>query len=848
MNPDSPRALEPRSLSARLRPWLFVLLAVVVSMGITLALRPIFGPRAFIIAFPAVIIVALFVGVTHAMFTAVGCVLWVLVSQLYHPPPLPADVAAIASFLALSFLLATLCGLARTRARQAGAQQALQPRGDGHTSLPRTALVNWLTASMYAAVVLPATFFVGASWYAYERATDQASLEVERANRMADQLLQNSFRTNLAALDRLKALVGTTPDFALKMREKELHEHLVELAAGRADTQAIWIWGANGRAVATNRFYPVPQDTVITDREYFRVHQRGEIGLYISDILFGRISNEHFFNISARRNYADGTFGGIVSVSMYPSFFANTYATMARDMKDLTITLAREDGKILARWPSSSPLEGKAAVMSNEAMQAIAGKAATGMFSHISPVDGEKRLVSFRKVGPWPLYVYAGLSYREILTDWYRDVLVLAGFTLTTAIGLIYVSWVALRLTRREQLAQVELQSENARRLQAEDALLQAQKLEALGQITGGVAHDVNNLLMVIGTNTHVHRMMQPHLPADNAQLAAIDRSVAAGAKLTRQLLSFSRKQTVAPEVIHLQTQLLGLLDLVRTSLGGGIELTMDVAADTRLVVLDLVELELALINLALNARDAMQQGEVRITACNGRVGDIPAAPTQECVVVRFSDKGAGVSPDNIERLFEPFFTTKPPGKGTGLGLSQVYGFCVQAGGTARIESTLGEGTCVSMYFPVALEAGHTPKPVQPLAVPRKLSGHVLLVEDNEEVGTSTMALLKSLGLTAYRVASADEAKNLLHEAPVGHFDAVLSDIFMPGTLDGIDLALRLQRDAPDLPVILMTGYAAEEHKAVAAGLRVLSKPFSPDLLADALGRVLTKLATAAKS
>jgi signal transduction histidine kinase len=428
-----------------------------------------------------------------------------------------------------------------------------------------------------------------------------------------------------------------------------------------------------------------------------------------------------------------------------------------------------------------------------------------------------------------------------VLAAWQRRTALLAAFTFPTAMALIYIAWVALRRTRRELAAVRELQREIEHRARAENALRQVQKLEALGRLTGGVAHDFNNLLMIISNNLHLLRRLEPTLE-ESRQLAAMARAVASGERLTRQLLAFARRQPLHPEVLSLQDRLPALLALVAPTLGPRIEGQCTVDPDTPAVEVDAAELELAVINLAVNAKDAMPDGgRFRLSArrAQPREADVPG----DFVVISVADSGVGIDPEVMERVFEPFFTTKPHGRGTGLGLSQVYGLCTQAGGTARIESTPGRGTEVKLFLP-AVDAVESASPVTVPSAHAVLRCSVLLVEDNEDLAGATMALLEAAGCRV-QWASSGDAACVLVESGTAHFDVVVSDMAMPGKLDGLGLAEYLDEHHPDLPVVLMTGYASQLHEASARGFTVLSKPCPPEGLIAAVrgalrrGRVL---------
>ena len=320
-------------------------------------------------------------------------------------------------------------------------------------------------------------------------------------------------------------------------------------------------------------------------------------------------------------------------------------------------------------------------------------------------------------------------------------------------------------------------------------------------------------------------------------QLAAISRAVKSGVRLTRQLLSFSRKQALKPEVVVLQQWLPAVGDLLRTTIGRAIELEIEIAPQIAAIQVDPTELELALINIAVNAKHAMPSGgTLRICAARSRRAGA-------MVVIAVSDSGTGIAPDVLDKVFDPFFSTKQPGEGSGLGLSQVYGLCAQAGGSATIASTVGRGTTVTLQLPAVAVPAPVLPPVAP-PQPARLRGHVLLVEDNEQVADGIVALLRSAGLEVSRAVDADAGLAL---GLAGAFDVVLSDIAMPGAMSGIDLALRLRQAKPSLPVLLMTGYSARIHEAAAAGLRVLSKPTEPSVLLAEIGVALRRVQAAGK-
>lgn len=379
-----------------------------------------------------------------------------------------------------------------------------------------------------------------------------------------------------------------------------------------------------------------------------------------------------------------------------------------------------------------------------------------------------------------------------------------------------------------------------ARTRVAEQRVANSQRVEALGRLTGGVAHDFNNLLGVISNSAH---LIQRHPAAAELQVpvGATLRAVEVGSQLTQHLLRFAGRQPVRPQAVELGRYLPELQELMRTVLGRRIEISVHVAADTAPVHVDSGELELALVNLALNARDAMPGcGELRLQARNAQPEDgedLPGHPQRRYVLITVSDDGVGIEPDLAARVFEPFFTTKAVGKGSGLGLSQVHGFCVQAGGVARLASTPGLGTVVSLLLP-ACEGppGDDSAAAQSTDAAAAIAGaRVLLVEDNDELARVTVALLQSHGARVERAADATQALQRL--AMPLELDVVLSDVVMPGDMDGVALARQIRLQRPALPVVLISGYS---HAAAAAtDLVVLRKPYNATDLLRALQEAL---------
>jgi PAS domain S-box-containing protein len=374
------------------------------------------------------------------------------------------------------------------------------------------------------------------------------------------------------------------------------------------------------------------------------------------------------------------------------------------------------------------------------------------------------------------------------------------------------------------------------------DQLRQSQKMQALGQLTGGVAHDINNLLMIVSGSAEMLRWRVGDDPRALRALEAIDTATGRGAGLTRRLLSFAGRQRLQVRTAPLAERLAGAHDLIVASLPPTVRLLMDAPDGLWPVAVDQGELDLALLNLALNARDAMPDGgELRFTARNtlaSGLGD-KGRLEGEFVTVEARDTGTGIAPDILPRIFEPFFTTKGVDKGTGLGLSQVYGFVRQAGGDLKVDSRLGEGAIFTLYLPRARSDGAVAtEHARPDDLGAAGPASVLVVEDNPEVAEVVLTLIEQLGHRARAVGDAAEALTALQAGQLP--DVVFTDIVMAGPMDGLGLARLLRERHPGLPIVLTTGYSRAEDGALDE-FDLLNKPYALHDLDLALRRALCR-------
>jgi signal transduction histidine kinase/CheY-like chemotaxis protein len=371
-------------------------------------------------------------------------------------------------------------------------------------------------------------------------------------------------------------------------------------------------------------------------------------------------------------------------------------------------------------------------------------------------------------------------------------------------------------------------------RKQLEEQLAQARKMEAVGQLTGGVAHDFNNLLTVVLGNID----MLGRRPEDEARrtrrIDAIRQATERGRDLTRQLLAFSRRQHLSPVSVDVNALIADFTPLIRQAVGEAVTLDVQLASVPLSAHVDPTQLETALLNLAVNARDAMPGGGVLTITTARRAGT-----GGDRVVIDIRDSGVGMSPEVRERVFEPFFTTKEVGKGSGLGLSQVYGFVRQSDGEVQVESAPGHGTTFSLRLPASSAPAEVVRAEAPPPEVRGGSECVLLVEDDPTVLALTLDMLTGLGYSALTATHAAEALNIIRSE--AQIDLLFTDVVMPGGISGVELARAAREIRPGLPVLLTSGFMGEGAVLETAEFPLLDKPYETATMAAKLRKVLDK-------
>jgi two-component system NtrC family sensor kinase len=704
--------------------------------------------------------------------------------------------------------------------------------------------VSTLRILLVASIVIPLAVFAGAASFGYRAETEAARDRITRTTDVAFEHAAKVFETHQLLLGQVEEIVRGLSDREIMAHEAELHDRLAAIVSNLPQMRDVAVIGRDGRPLLAAREFPATHAGSLADRDYFIASKAGYPGMFISASLITRTQEkQRFFTVARIRHVADG-FNGVIAIFVDPGYFADYWhRTGAADMQDngAMVGIARADGALLARQPE--PAEGEAWRIPEPDMARLWASNDRG-YARIEETGGA-RLVAYRRLLSLPIYVFASLPASAVTASWLHlmGTYLLLGVPATLALS--GIALVALRRTQAAEAAAALAAAESHKRRIAEEAVRQSQKLEALGQLTGGIAHDFNNLLSVIIGNAELIRVRPP----DRVERSVdqIMQAARRGAELTQRLLSFSRRRVLNPKTIDLARELPRFCELLKTSLRGDIRLRCQVADQLWSVEVDPDELAAALVNVALNARDAMPSGgRFELTARNVHVfaGELPGAPDigGDFVAIALTDTGSGMAPEVTARAFEPFFTTKDVGRGTGLGLSQVYGFVHQSGGAIAIESTPGKGTSVRIHLP---RSGRQAVPAsdetaQPAARSAGTPHSILLVEDNPEVAEITAEMLRSLG---NRVETVHRAQAALDRLATDRrlIDVVVSDIVMPDGMNGVQLAREIRDRHPTLPVILMSGYSDSLADA-GQDFPVLAKPLTQAALADAIARKFADL------
>ena len=709
-----------------------------------------------------------------------------------------------------------------------------------------------LRALFFASLIFPLIIFSIGSAITYRQHFDEAVDRLERTLGHVHEHAVKVFESLDVASIYVDEVVGSVSTEEISANEQKYHLRLKRVVDRLPELRDLWVIDANGRLTVSATIFPVNRNADFSDRRYFSSIKEGKMESFVSEVLQSKVANRRVAVIARRRVPATGdakTFDGITTVALAPEYFSNYYASIPGSAADSTIGLLGKDGVVIAWYPA-----GRAAKLNpaSALALAIAGND-SGRVTSVSPVDKVERIFVYRRLPGNDLYVLTGIDKSSIVSDWMEAMSYHLIFGLPATFGLAFLSWLALKRARRESLAYTQLQEEVERRQVTEDALRQSQKMEAVGRLTGGIAHDFNNLLTAIMGNSDLAlRRITNEDERITRPMKSIKEASVRAAALVQRLLAFSRQHPHEVRVLDVNQLVRDMSELLQRTIGESVTIETVLAGGLWKAALDANELENAILNLAINARDAMSGGgRLTIETANTFLDEdyahkeVDGLKPGQYVLLAVSDAGAGMTKEVIDQAFEPFFTTKPKGVGSGLGLSMVYGFVKQSNGHIKIYSEVGEGTTIKMYFPRGPDQRNDPQ-VAPKSERRKAAptstGNetILLVEDDETVNRFGVEVLTELG---YRVISARDGNEALTHLDK-HPDILMlfTDVILPGGMNGRQLATEVERRRHRIKVLFATGYtrnAIVHHGRLDPGVEVLLKPFTYEALAEKVRAVL---------
>jgi two-component system NtrC family sensor kinase len=716
-------------------------------------------------------------------------------------------------------------------------------------------------ALLGVSIFLPLLLFALAAWQNRRDVVREAEARVERTTRILHEHALKVFQTHQLMItdinERLRALDWSNP-----AEVEDLHRFLRRLQADSNQVATISIIDAAGRPRASSRAYPVDPAIDLVDADTFNALKEREQPLpFVSRSMVGRESGELVFNIAQRTGGRDpDAFNGVIAISVRRAYFEAFYREIDREYEHLVI-LTRDDGEVIANEPRNEMVR----LAPNGRFRQALERPSDSLVMTPALVDGTKRIFGYQRIGAFPVVIGFGVSWVSALAPWWRNILGYGLVALLSSLSLLFASAIAMRhsilegkATRRWRDTAALLQGEMAERLRVEEQLRQAQKMEAVGRLTGGVAHDFNNLLtIIIGSLDLLSRRLRDGDPRHQALVRNAMDGATRAASLTARLLAFSRQHPLDPRPLDVNALIRGMTHLLGSSLGESVEVEPRLDVEAWTTFADPNQLENAILNLAVNARDAMPRGgALMVETANVALDAEEAARHPEVragdyVMITVSDTGTGMAPDVLSRAFEPFFTTKPVGKGTGLGLSQVYGFTKQSGGHATIASEFGQGTSITLYLPrfrKALEgdrpnADASPEP----CASAPADATILIVEDEDYVRRFNAVALREAGYTVLEAATGAEGLGQLRAHP--EVALLFTDVVLKGAMNGRVLAAQATRLRPDLPVLFTTGHAktalmggsGDDVEGLLGDARhFLGKPFTTAVLAAKIHALLS--------
>lgn len=699
--------------------------------------------------------------------------------------------------------------------------------------------VALLRVLLVLAVMGPTALVGVLAWRSHEQVMSNSRDALLRVRDVIREHTVKVLETHQLAASQVEILLRGLTDDDVRAHEGRLNRDLKQMVDGLSQVQDIWVLNAQGRPLVTGNVYPLPPNLDLSDRGYFRAvrdRQTSAEGFYVSEVLKGRAQDVSFFQIARQRTPDAKTFDGVIAISVQPDYFRDFYAEVARREID-SVALLRADGAVLARHPAPGGVDVRLPPNSAFAV-ALRANASAGIYESSSSIDGIARYVAYQKVGEFPIYVAVGKRIDVAQATWRAELYRLIAIALPAILGLVALVVTALRLAKSQDAALAGLRLEVARREQIETQLRQSQKMDAIGRLTGGIAHDFNNLLtIVIGNLETIRRRVK----SDDERISrSIDHALAGSqraATLTQRLLAFSRQQPLQPTIIDPNRLVADMSELLRRTLGENVEIETVLAGGVWRCEVDENQLENALLNLAVNARDAMSDGgRLTLETVNAALDDAyvsrqPGLLPGQYVMVAVTDTGSGIDPAHMSQVVEPFFTTKPAGQGTGLGLSQVYGFVKQSGGHLAIYSEPGLGTTIKIYLPRTRAEVSTQQAGTAQTVVETGNGEtILVVEDEHMVRAHARQTLEDAGYRVVEAADGAQALALLQREP--SVALLFTDVVLGGGMTGRDVADAALSIRPGMPVLFTTGYtrnAIIHDGKLDDGVAFIGKPYTTE-------------------
>jgi two-component system NtrC family sensor kinase len=707
---------------------------------------------------------------------------------------------------------------------------------------PARSAARPLRVLLVGSIVLPVTVYVIAATISYHQHFDEARDRLRRNLAIVHEHAQKVFETFEFASRYLDEMTATVTDQQIRANEAVYSERLRAMTISLPQLRDLWIVGADGQPLVSGTIFPMPKLDV-SDRNYFTA-QRDHLvnGPYVTRVLEARAANTRFFAISRRREI-NGRFAGVTIVSIAPEYFSDFYSQLPQPEIS---ALLRGDGSVLVRFPET-PGSADRLPVNSPFLEAVKNDATSGLVTAPSATDGRIRIFMYRRLEKLPnLYVTVGVQSSAIVHAWMLAMASHLIFGIPAMLTLVSLGIIALRRTER-------LEHEVGRREATEQALRQSQKMEAVGRLSGGIAHDFNNMLTVILGNIDVaSRRFGSDNPKIEHLLDSARQASQRAATLVQRLLAFSRQHPQEVKAVDINRLVQSMSELLRRTIGETVTVETVLAGGLWKIAVDANQLENAVLNLAVNARDAMADGgRLTIETSNSYLDEDYVAANSDgfgagqYVLLAVSDSGTGMTREVRERAFEPFFTTKPSGTGTGLGLSMVYGFIKQSNGHIKIYSEAGEGTAIKLYFPRLSEPGALPEWGDERTMARPALGArgsetILLVEDDPEVRKFAAEVLREQGYTVQVAPDAVSGLAVLQADP--KIALLFTDVVLPGGMNGRQLADEAQRQRPALKVLYATGYtrnAIIHQGRLDAEVELLTKPFTADALTRKVRQIL---------